>query len=226
MQAMRIHVNDLRVDCKIGVWTHERNTTQQIRVDLMVEFDAQAAARSDALEHTLNYADLAREASFILEAGEFLLLESAAWMICRWILLSPRPGQARPPVQSVDVKLTKFGALPGSTLASVQQTMKVAEVDYEEIHGPWGSGELVGETDRLLVSRQVLSTIDEPQDGQRPNQGSCLILEGALHRDGGDPLGVGRRLSKQTGDRPALRPADGESATTLLVVEPKGGISY
>ena len=117
MQAMRIHVNDLRVDCKIGVWTHERNTTQQIRVDLMVEFDAQAAARSDALEHTLNYADLAREASFILEAGEFLLLESAAWMICRWILLSPRPGQARPPVQSVDVKLTKFGALPGSTLA-------------------------------------------------------------------------------------------------------------
>ncbi len=153
MRSTFIHIDDLRVDCLIGVWSHERKKTQQIRVDLVVEFDALDAAKHDELDRTLNYADLARDVVFLLEKGQFRLLESAVWILQRWLLLPPAATGLGHLIHSVDVRLTKFGALPGSTLAAVQSKESASEVDYAREQKPWGSVDVVGETSKVGVYR-------------------------------------------------------------------------
>ena len=152
MKSTLIRIEDLRVDCLIGVWSHERNTTQQIRVDLVVEFDALDAAKHDELHRTLNYADIARDVAFLLEQCQFELLESAVWMLQRW-LLSPQPDQDGHHVRSVDVKLTKFGALPGSTLASVQSVCRLEDLEFVHESKGWGTVDVIGETTKVGAYR-------------------------------------------------------------------------
>jgi 7,8-dihydroneopterin aldolase/epimerase/oxygenase len=194
MERTLINIEDLRVDCKIGVWTHERQTTQQLRVDMTVEFDGEAAAQTDDLVHTLNYADLAREVTFILEEGHFLLLEAAARMICRWTLLPPAPEHARPAIQNVELKLTKFGALPGSTLASVQTRMTASEVDYQDQGESWGQVEHIGTAGKLSLSRVTLSPdAEQPAFESGTPRGAILVLSEGLFNDAGLALPLGRR---------------------------------
>ena len=132
MQSTFIQLEDLRVDCLIGVWSHERNKTQQIRVDLTVEFDGQSAALEDALEATLNYADVSRDVAFILESGQFKLLESATWMLQQWLLAPPAAEELGHNIRSVEVQLTKFGALTGSTLATVRSPRQSSNIQYAQ----------------------------------------------------------------------------------------------
>ena len=220
MKRTKIHVEDLRVDCKIGVWTHERNTTQQLRVDLTVEFDAGPSARRDDLSHTLNYADLAREVTFILEEGHFLLLESAAWMIGQWALLPPSIDSVRPPVRSVDLKLTKFGALPGSTLASVQTRLTLEDVEHALDSETWGAIETVAETDRLGLYRVGIGPGQrQPTLGERTGRGASLILSDGLLDLEDRTLSGGDRRTWSRGGLPAhLNPGDA-TASVLYVVE-------
>ncbi len=149
MRSTFIQLEDLRVDCLIGVWSHERKKTQQIRVDLTVEFDAQSAAVTDELEATLNYADVSRDVTFILEAGQFKLLESATWMIQQWLLAPPVSENAGHAIHSVEVRLTKFGALTGSTLATVRSCRKALTSTYAREDKEWGTVDIIGETQRL-----------------------------------------------------------------------------
>ncbi len=196
MQRTLIHIEDLRVDCKIGVWTHERNTTQQLRVDLTVEFDAEASAVSDDLNQTLNYADLAREVTFILEEGQFLLLESAARMIARWALLDPISGTTRPAIERVDIKLTKFGALPGSTLASVQVGMSKAEISAPTINEPWGEHREIGRAGALTLSRlTVTPNAQVPPAALNCGRGAILFLSDGFISADAESAQIGSRRS-------------------------------
>ncbi|MEE2756762.1 MAG: dihydroneopterin aldolase [Myxococcota bacterium] len=149
---MTINVDNLEVDCLIGVWSHERNIAQRIRVDIAVECDVETAAREDDLPLTLNYADIARDVTFILEKCQFHLLESAVCAIQHWLLL-PALSPTKPKITAVDVKLTKFSALPGSTLASVQGRRSSEQVDYVREDKEWGHVDVVYETKRVGIYR-------------------------------------------------------------------------
>ena len=220
MKRTRIHVEDLRVDCRIGVWTHERNSTQQLRIDLTVEFDAGPAARRDDLSQTLNYADLAEEVTFILEEGHFLLLESAAWMIGQWALLAPPSGDARPPMRSVDLKLTKFGALPGSTLASVQTQLTTEDVEHGLQSESWGTVETVAETDRLGLYRvNIAPGQRQPAMGDPAGRGAALILSNGVLDMEKRPLPRSARSTWTRGGLPAHHNQGTSTATILYVVE-------
>ena len=73
----RIAVDDLRVECLIGVRDPERITPQCVRVDLEVHVDGTHAATGDALAHTFCYDRVARDVAFLLDTGRFYLLETA-----------------------------------------------------------------------------------------------------------------------------------------------------
>jgi len=199
MRSTFIQLEDLRVDCLIGVWSHERKKTQQIRVDITVEFDAQNAALEDDLEATLNYADVSRDVAFILEAGQFKLLESATWMIQQWLLAPPPTGLDGHSIRSVEVRLTKFGALTGSTLATVRSHRERTPLKYGVEHKEWGSVDIIGETNRLGFYRlnvapgQTLPT--HYHDRMREEE---LILSSglvSLSEDGEEVLPPGRRFA-------------------------------
>ncbi len=157
MHTTFIDIRDLRVKCLIGVWRHERTTPQELSVDVSVEIDGRAAAESDDLNTTFNYAGIANQISFILEEGRFKLLETACWMIQRCLLLSPPDGVNRPIARSVDVRLSKFGVLPGDAIAVVRSVAHAADVAYEEEEKPWGTVDIVAESRDVGLYRLNLS---------------------------------------------------------------------
>ena len=67
----------------VGCLDHERTNAQPFRVDLAVSMHIDAAAASDNLDDTVNYALLADAATHLVETGEFYLVEALADAIGR-----------------------------------------------------------------------------------------------------------------------------------------------
>jgi len=154
-----IEVVDLRVTCLIGCLDPERKGAQTIRVDLAVEVDAGPAADGDDLRRTWDYAAISREVGFILRAGRFHLLETAARFLLRWLLLPPQPGEGRPQASRASVTLTKFNVLPGEALARVSLASGSPDGGADSATGytvetnPWGTVDVVDECRRIGLYR-------------------------------------------------------------------------
>ena len=138
MSEMELRIQSHVVDCIIGVWDHERVKSQRVGLDLKLKFDGSAAARSDRLADTINYAQLAATADFILQHGRFQLLESAVGVLARHFLLPFIDSAFGPAATMADVRLTKFDALPEESLASIRTEVSAAELKYDYEQPPWG----------------------------------------------------------------------------------------
>jgi dihydroneopterin aldolase len=149
----RICIDELEVDCLIGCLDAERRTVQTVRVDLWVELDILQPAQSDALERTWNYAAIADQVDFILQAGQFWLLESACRVLLRWLLVPPAPGALRPAATAAGVSLTKFGVLAGKARPRVAVSGRAHDEVYERETNPWGTVDIIEETARLGLYR-------------------------------------------------------------------------
>ena len=97
------HHDRLRCCGRAGAWSALRGTGLALR-----------ASAPDP--HALL---LAHQARFVMEAGRFQLLETAAQAIARLLLTAPAPDEERGVAQSVRVTLIKPEALPGSAVPSV-----------------------------------------------------------------------------------------------------------
>jgi FolB domain-containing protein len=82
----QITVTGLVANGICGCLPAERTAAQPFRVDLSCEVDFDAAAASDDLADTVNYADLADLAVHHVATGAFFLVEALADAICRSIL--------------------------------------------------------------------------------------------------------------------------------------------
>jgi FolB domain-containing protein len=74
----RIFVDNLRLDCLIGVTEEERRQPQKIIVDMDLTLDLGRAAISKRIEDTVDYREVRRQVSGFVSSGEFMLLESLA----------------------------------------------------------------------------------------------------------------------------------------------------
>ncbi len=73
-----IFLRDLRIDTVIGIYDWERRIRQTISLDLEMATDIRRAARSDAIEDTLNYKAVAKRLIEFVQASEFQLVETLA----------------------------------------------------------------------------------------------------------------------------------------------------
>lgn len=73
-----IYLKDLRIDTIIGVYDWERRTRQTIILDVEIAADISKAAKSDAIEDTLNYKAVAKRLISFVENSEFHLVETLA----------------------------------------------------------------------------------------------------------------------------------------------------
>lgn len=78
-----IFLHGLRIDCVIGVWEWERRITQAVYIDVDLGADIGDAARSDRLEDTVSYKDIAVRITEIAQQGRFHLVESLAEQVAR-----------------------------------------------------------------------------------------------------------------------------------------------
>lgn len=108
MTRDRLLLEDLRLWTHLGVGDAERSVPQEISLDLELEVDTRDAARSDAVEDTVDYIDIVRSVRALVEAAEDRLVERLASRIAERILEDPR-------VSRVRVGLRKRAAiLPGA----------------------------------------------------------------------------------------------------------------
>ena len=112
-----IELQNINVDCVIGTRPDERLRTQVVTVSLAVRVDASKAASSCRLRDTLDYAALYAVVQFIIGTARFLLLETAAEAIARYLLIS-NPEL----VQEATVSIVKPHIMPAPTLPRVTLT--------------------------------------------------------------------------------------------------------
>ncbi len=81
-----IYLRDLKIDCVIGVWSWERKIKQPVVLDLEMAVDVKRAARTDRIDDTLNYKDVAKRLIDYVANSEFQLVETLAERIAEVIL--------------------------------------------------------------------------------------------------------------------------------------------
>ena len=100
MTADSITISGLRVLTKVGATEEERRVPQTVLIDLVIEGDLAAAAKSDDLDDTVDYARVAETVGEFVRSSEMKLLEALAGAVAERVCAFPR-------VERVSVAITK-----------------------------------------------------------------------------------------------------------------------
>ena len=99
----RLLVRDLVLECRIGVYRHERNGKQRVRVNLDLDVADLGGPPSDRLADVVNYETLVIGLRELSEAGHLNLVETLAEYIAELCLADARVRCARVRVEKLDV---------------------------------------------------------------------------------------------------------------------------
>ena len=99
-----IYIKDLRVQTIIGIFGWEREVTQEVSIDLEMEFDCKKAAKNDAIEDTIDYKKITKGIIKFVEESEFQLQETLAEGIADLV-------KNKYKVDSLKLRVSKPGAL-------------------------------------------------------------------------------------------------------------------
>lgn len=127
-----IRINDLKLDCIIGILPHERKTPQPIIVDVDMSLDLTAAAETGEIRRTIDYAIITEQIIFILEHGKFNLIESAGLAIASW-LAAPVPTAHLFCVESAEVRIRKPLSLEGKAVPEIRMKRFNRDIHMESI---------------------------------------------------------------------------------------------
>ena len=107
-----LRLNGIEVACVIGDLPEERQREQRLVVDATLELDLSAAAASDALSDTVDYAALTRRIRERLRGAKCHLVERAAALVLEECLADSR-------VTRATVSVRKADCVPGLASAEV-----------------------------------------------------------------------------------------------------------
>lgn len=101
----RIHIRDLLCRCIVGIFPDERRDKQEVTINITLWADLRKAARSDAIDDTVDYKTVKKNVLALVEASSFNLIERLAQAIADVCL------DTDPAVRRVAVTVDKPGAL-------------------------------------------------------------------------------------------------------------------
>lgn len=148
-----IALEGLVTDCVVGVYPHERDVPQPLRVDLYMEVDTRTAAERERLRDSVDYAAIAGQLSFLLGACRFGMLETAAHVLARYLLLPPALGERRAQIEALRLRLTKPNALGGHAVPYLEIMRDASDVTLETEESKFGRVDVVAETSEAGVYR-------------------------------------------------------------------------
>ena len=100
-----VFIRELKIETVIGIYDWERKIRQTVSLDVEMAADIRQAAKSDDIDDTLSYKDVAKRLIEFVESSEFELVEALAEEICRivreefgvpWVrLVLHKPGAVR-----------------------------------------------------------------------------------------------------------------------------------
>lgn len=198
-----ISLTRMRVECVVGIFPGEREVPQPLEVSLSMALDVRAVQR-EGLKASVDYGRLWGELKFLLERCRFRTLETAAEVLCRFVLAPPTVDAERGRVHEAKLTLTKPDALGGEAVPSLRVHRFASEYPQAVQSTGWGLVEQLHEGERTGVyrlhvapGRTVEGFLHEGKDSHELVLGSGLMLEGAPVRRGtahGWPPGTARRL--------------------------------
>lgn len=136
-----IRLEQIRTECIVGLYPGERVQPQPIELDASFFLDTRPAV-SGGIRETLDYARMAGELRFLLNACRFRMLETAADALCRYALLPPAPDAPRAQVQAVRLRIGKPEAA-GGALPSLRVYRRAQEYTYPIETKPFGQVDVV-----------------------------------------------------------------------------------
>ena len=101
---MVICIKNLRVSGILGVYPEERNKERDIVINARVEYNAQAAILSDALDDALNYKEIRDRIQKVVAETKFNLLEKLADQLVKELTVDSR-------ILKLELEIDKPGAL-------------------------------------------------------------------------------------------------------------------
>lgn len=179
-----IEIRALHVNCIVGVYPGERRVPQPLEVDLALHLDTRRAGQGGSLRDTVDYARLSGELRFLLESCQFLLLETAADALCRYVLAPPTRDVERAPIEAVSLRLTKPHALD-EAVPSLTVRRTAAEVSLPVEDKPFGQVDVVHQSAscgvyrlRVAPGRSIATHVHQVMDEAEMVLGSELLLQG------------------------------------------------
>lgn len=141
-----IRIEQLKVDCVVGVYPHERDVVQPLQVDLSLWLDTRTAAVKENLRSSVDYAALAGQVTFLLQACRFGMLETAAHALSCYLLAPPALGERRASIERARIRLTKPNALGGMAIPSIEIERSAGDVTIATEHSRFGIVDIIHET--------------------------------------------------------------------------------
>lgn len=152
-----VELSALEVRCVVGVYAHERPRAQPLVVRARLHLDLRRAGASDDVVDTVDYALLTGQIRFLLESARFRLIESAADVVARWILLPPTPDAPRPAVARAVVRIDKPEALRSLAQPAVVVARDADEAVVATERAPWGTVEVLHRSRGIEIARLRLA---------------------------------------------------------------------
>lgn len=131
-----IQVQQLELDCIIGIYEQERHTPQKLIVDLALALSPEdwlKSGQQGRLDRSINYADVTEQVSQLICAAEFRLLESIFPLLAH-LYLSPScqlPTQAQ--AQALKLSLHKLHALSPYASPSPCLSMSISRSEWLQL---------------------------------------------------------------------------------------------
>jgi dihydroneopterin aldolase len=97
----KIHVNGISCQARVGVLLEERETPQEVVVNLTLSLDLETAALTDSVESTVDYQKMVETVEGAISEKPFQLLEALTAYVCRSLLADSR-------IKSAQVRVRKF----------------------------------------------------------------------------------------------------------------------
>ena len=99
--ARRMFINDLTLDCWIGIHHHERDAKQRVRINIDLTVRDPVPVE-DSIANVIDYDDIIAGIKAIVESGHINLVETLADLIGDFCMADPRVTQARIKVEKLD----------------------------------------------------------------------------------------------------------------------------
>jgi dihydroneopterin aldolase len=152
-----IRIRNLQVDCVVGVHPRERDTPQPLLVDSEMRLDTERAGAEERLHASVDYSAVAAQVAFLLRSCRFRMLETAARVLCRYLLLPPPPGERRAQLESARIGLSKPGALPGTAVPALEIERGAEWAVLKSERRSFGAVDIVHETREAGIYRLNLA---------------------------------------------------------------------
>jgi FolB domain-containing protein len=179
-----LSIHGLELECVVGLYPHERDTPQPLKIDVDLGLDTESAAESERIGRTIDYDAMAVQIAFLLQAGRFELLETAAHVLALHLLSPPAPGERRSKVELVRLRLTKPAALGGRGIPSLEIEREASWARLESTATPFGSIDLIHQSRHTRIYRLHLAAKRSITRRSGSTLEAELVLGEGLERDG------------------------------------------